>query len=83
MVDGEVITGAWGTRPTGHGSKNRGHREEEGEQGISARPIRRPKDAADVGVAMAGGESTRPHTKRALEAMKREINCMGRERGER
>ena len=83
MADGEVVTGTRGTRPTGHGSKNRGHREKEGEQGISARPIWRSKDAAGAGVTMAGYESTRPHVKRALEATKQEINCTGRERGER
>ena len=54
MAGGEVVTGARGTRPTGHGSKNRGHQEKEGEQGISARPIRRPEERAETAVAMAG-----------------------------
>ena len=30
MADDEVVSGAQGTRPTGHGSKTRGHREKEG-----------------------------------------------------
>ena len=50
-----MVTGARGTRPTGHGSKNQGHREKEGEQGTSARPIQRPEDAAEAAVTMAGG----------------------------
>ena len=39
---------------TGHGSKNRRHREREGEQGNSPRPMRWPKNAAEAAVAMAG-----------------------------
>ena len=46
---------ACGTRPTGHGSKNRGHREMAGVKETSSRPIRRPKDATEAAVAMAGG----------------------------
>ena len=64
--------------PTGHGSKNRGHREMVGVRANSPRPRMGPEDAAGAGVAMAAGESSRPHAKRALEAMKQEINCTGR-----
>lgn len=55
MAGGEVVTGARGTRHTGHGSKNRGHRETEGKQGTSPRPRTGPEDAAEATVAMAGG----------------------------
>jgi hypothetical protein len=55
MAGGEVVTGTWGTRPTGHGSKNRGHREMEGKQGTLPRPRTGPEDAAEATVAMAGG----------------------------
>ena len=47
---GELCTGA-----RGHGWRNRKHRERGREQGISSRPIRRPGDAAEAAVAMAGG----------------------------
>ena len=44
-----------GSVATGHGSKNRGHREREGEQGNSPRPMKWPENAAEAAVAMAGG----------------------------
>jgi hypothetical protein len=50
-----VVTGAWGTRPTGHGLKNRGHREMAGVKGNPPRPIRRSEGSAETAVAMAGG----------------------------
>ena len=78
MAGGVEVTGARGTRPTGHGSKNRGHREKEGEQGNSARLTRRPEDTAEATVAMAGGESTWAHAAKALETSKLKINGMGR-----
>ena len=55
MDGGKKVTGARGLGSTGHGSKNRGHREREREPGNSARPIRRPENAAEAAVAMAGG----------------------------
>ena len=55
MVGGVELAGACGTRPTGHGSKNRGHRERERVKGTLDRPIRRPEDAAEAAVAMADG----------------------------
>jgi hypothetical protein len=55
MASDEVVTGVRGTRPTGHGSKNRGDREMEGKQGTSARPRTGSEDAAEATVAMAGG----------------------------
>ena len=70
MAGGEVVTDARGTRPTGHGSKNRGHRETAGVKGNPPRPIRRPEGSAETSVVMAGDESTWPHAKRVLEAMK-------------
>ena len=42
------------SRATGHGWRNRKHRGSAGEQGISARPIRRPENTAGGVVAMAG-----------------------------
>ena len=48
--------GACGTRPTGHGSKNQGHREMAGVKETLSRPIRRLEDVAEVVVAMAGGQ---------------------------
>jgi len=83
MAGGKEHAGVHGSVATGRGSRNQGHRESEWVKGTSDMPIRRPKDTADVGVAMASGESTRPHVIRALEAMKQEINCTGRERGAR
>ena len=53
MAGGEVVTGARGTWPTGHGSKNRGHLEIEREQGNSPRPIWRPEGRAKMALTMA------------------------------
>ena len=55
MAGGVKLAGVHGSGATVHGSMNREHREREGEQGTSARPIRRPEDAAEAAVAMAGG----------------------------
>ena len=55
MASGEELAGALGTGATGHGSMNRGHRGREGVHVNSPRPRERPKDAAEVVVAMAGG----------------------------
>ena len=56
MDGGKKVTGARGLGSTGHGSKNRGHRESEGVKGTSDRPIRRPEDAAGEVVSMAGSK---------------------------
>jgi len=55
MAGSMELTGVISTGATVHGSMNREHREREREQGISARPIRRPEDVAEAAVAMAGG----------------------------
>ena len=39
MAGGKEHAGEHGSVATGHGSKNRGHRESEGVKGISDRPI--------------------------------------------
>ena len=78
MAGGVELTGACETQRTGHGSKNRGHREKKGEQRNPPRPIRRPEGAVGAVVAMAGGRSTRAHAAKALEASKLELNGMGR-----
>ena len=64
--------GHWreGTWPTGHGSKNRRHREMEGVLANPPRPRTRPVDAVGTVAAMASGESTRAHVAKALEASK-------------
>ena len=74
IAGGEVVTGAHGTRPTGHGSKNRGHREKEGEQGTSARLIQRPEDAAEAAV----GKS-----RRFSDAVVAAFSCAGEREMER
>ena len=55
MAGSVKLAGVFGSGDTVHGSMNREHREREREQGISARPIRQPEDAAEAAVAMAGG----------------------------
>ena len=55
MASGKEHAAMHGSVATGHGSKNRGHWESEGVKGTSDRPIRRPEDAAEAAVAMAGG----------------------------
>ena len=55
MADGVELAGVISTGATVHGSMNREHREREREQGTSARPIRRPEDATEAAVTMAGG----------------------------
>ena len=55
MAGGMELAGVISTGAMVHGSINREHREREREQGISARPIRQPEDAAEAAVAMAGG----------------------------
>ena len=54
MAGGVELARVISTGATVHGSMNREHREREREQGISARPIRRPEDVAEAAVAMAG-----------------------------
>ena len=48
-----------------------------------SRPRRRPKGAAEATDTMAGGQELAAHAKRPQEAMKREIDSTGRERGVR
>ena len=55
MAGGKDHAGVHGSVATGHGLKNRGHRESEGVKGTSDRPIRWSEDAAEAAVAMAGG----------------------------
>ena len=55
MDGGKKVTDAHGLGSSGHGSKNRGHRERERVKGTLDRPIRRPEDAAEAAVAMADG----------------------------
>ena len=43
MAGGKEHASVHGSVATGHGSKNRGHRESEGVKGISDRPIWRPR----------------------------------------
>jgi len=74
-MDGDVeLASACGTRHTGHGSKNRGHREKKGKQGIPSRPMRRPEDAADKVADMAGGKELPGACDKAIQTTKREIN---------
>ena len=54
MAGGKEHAGERISRATGHGWRNRKHRGLAGEQGISARPRRWPKERADAAVAMAG-----------------------------
>ena len=54
MACGEEVIGEWETRPSGHGSMNRGCREREEVKAISPRPRTRPEDAVGGVVAMAG-----------------------------
>ena len=54
MAGGKEVTGARGLGPTGHGSKNRGHRGREGVEGNPPRPRLRPEVMAEAVVAMAG-----------------------------
>ena len=54
MVGGKELVDERGTRPTGHGLRIQEHRGREGVQATSYRPRRRPKDAAEAVVAMAG-----------------------------
>ena len=56
MASGKEHADVHGSVATGHGSKNRGHRESEGVKGTSDRPIRRSEDAAGEVAAMAGGK---------------------------
>ena len=78
ITGGEEVTGVRGTGATGHGLPIREHLGREDVHATSSRLRTGLEDAAGAGVAMAGGESTWPHVKRALEAMKQEINCTGR-----
>ena len=54
MAGGKEVTGARGTRPTGHGLRIREHRGIAGVHATSARPRRRPKERAEAAIAMAG-----------------------------
>ena len=54
MAGDEELAGALVSGATGHGSTNRGHRGREGMQADSPRSRKRPEDAADAAVAMAG-----------------------------
>ena len=56
IAGGEEHAGVIGTGATGHGSKNRGHREMAGVHAISAVPRRRSEDAVGAVTAMAGGK---------------------------
>jgi len=53
---------------------NREHREREGEQANTSRPIRQPEDAADKVADMAGGKELPGARDKAIQATKREIN---------
>jgi len=77
------VTGARGTPPMGHGSKNRRHRELAGVKGNSPRLIRRPEERAEAADAMAGGRSSQTHANRAQTAMKYKIESTGGRRGAR
>ena len=55
MAGGEEVVGERETRPSCHGSTNRGHRGREGVKVISPRPRTRSEDTTDAVVAMAGG----------------------------
>ena len=55
MAGGKNLTGDRETRPTGHGSTNRGHRGREGVHATSARLRTGPEDVAETEVAMADG----------------------------
>ena len=55
MAGGVEITGERVIWPTGHGSKNREHREVAGVLANTSRPRRRPEGKAGAAVAMAGG----------------------------
>ena len=74
MAGGVKLAGVHGSGATVHGSKNRGHREKKGKQGISSRPMRRPEDAADKVADMAGGKELPGARDKAIQATKREIN---------
>ena len=54
MAGGERVIGACGTRPSSHGSKNRGHRGIAGVHATSSRPRKRPEERAEAAVAIAG-----------------------------
>ena len=54
MAYGEEVVGERETRPSGHGSMNRGRWGREEVKAISPRPRTRPEDTADAVVAMAG-----------------------------
>ena len=54
IAGGEEHAGERGTRPTGHSLRIREHQGIEGVKGTTDRPIKRPKDAAEAVVAMAG-----------------------------
>ena len=54
MAGGKEVTGAHGLGPTGHCSKNRGHRGREGVEGNPPRPRLWPEVMAEAVVAMAG-----------------------------
>ena len=81
MAGGVELANVFGSGATVHGSMNREHREREREQGISARPIRRPEDVAEAAVAMADGRELLGARERGLWATKHASNSMGRKRG--
>ena len=54
MAGGEKVVGERETRPSGHGSMNRGRRVTEEVKAILPRPRTRPEGTADVVVTMAG-----------------------------
>ena len=80
MAGGVEITGERVIWPTGLGFLIQEHRENERVKGKSPRPIRRPENAAEVAVAMAGGMELTVHAKRGLQAMKLTNNRTGRKR---
>jgi hypothetical protein len=56
MDDGEKLASMWETRPTGHNSMNRKHREREDGLVILPRPLERLEGTASTVVAMVGDE---------------------------
>ena len=54
MASARKLSGAWETRPSGHGSTNRGSRGREEVKATSPRLRMRPKDAVGGVVAMVG-----------------------------
>ena len=67
----------------GHRSKNRKHQGVTGVLANPSRPRRRREGVAEATIAMAGGRKLAAHATRPQEAMKREIDSTGRERGAR